>query len=74
MQKKYVLKFVSLGTSIKSEETKTRSYKKINILVLMLLTFFGVSNTSLLGQVTETFTTTGAGTWTATCDVTSITI
>lgn len=74
MQKKYVLKFVSLGTSIKSEETKTRSYKKINILVLMLLTFFGVSNTSLLGQVTETFTTTGAGTWTAPCDVTSITI
>jgi hypothetical protein len=41
-------------------------------LMVMLVTFFGLS--TAFGQTTVTFSTPGNGTWTAPCDVTSITL
>lgn len=42
-----------------------------NLFVVLLMLF---SFTNVFGQTTETITTTGNGTWTAPCDVTSITV
>lgn len=74
MQKKYALKFVSLETPFKSEETKIGSIAKLKTTIFMLLALFGFSSLGIFGQTTVTYTTTGAGTFTVPCDVTSITV
>ena len=74
MQKKYALKFVSLETPFKSEETKIGSIAKLKTTIFMLFALFGFSSLGMFGQTTVTYTTTGAGTFTVPCDVTSITV
>ena len=61
--------FFTLGTKIVN--TKNCKSRIVNVLV-MLFILFGL--TDAFGQTTETITTTGAGTWTAPCGVTSITV
>ena len=48
--------------------------KKNNLTTILILLFglFGI--TDAFGQVTDTYTTTGAGTWTAPCGVTTVTV
>ncbi len=75
MQKKYAFKIVLAGATNKSENLKKTINKKFVNYVLLLFVFLGVFNTNIAsGQTTETFSTTGATTWTAPCDVTSITV
>ena len=74
MQKKYALKFVSLETPFKSEETKIESIAKLKTTIFMLLTLFGFSSLGMFGQTTVTYTTPGNYTFTVPCDVTSVTV
>jgi hypothetical protein len=75
MQKKYALKIVSAEATNKSENFKKTTNKKFSTFILVFFAFLGFFNiSSVFGQTTDSFTTTGTATWTAPCDVTSITV
>jgi hypothetical protein len=60
------------GLVFLKKETYFNTKNNIIHLILMLIAFLGFSTS--FGQTTVNFTTTGNGTWTAPCDVTSITL
>ena len=61
-----------IGLVFLKKETYFNTKNNIIHLILMLVTFFGFS--AAFGQTTVTITATGNSTWTAPCDVTSITV
>ncbi|MBA4153759.1 GEVED domain-containing protein [Flavobacterium sp.] len=61
-----------IGLVFFKKETYFNTKNNIIHLILMLVAFFGSS--TAFGQTTVNITTTGNGTWTAPCDVTSITL
>lgn len=69
MKKKYNLR---TGLFFLKKETYFNTKNNIIHLKFMLVVFFGFSTS--FGQTTVNFTATGNGTWTAPCDVTSITL
>lgn len=73
MKKNYFLKNATKTSTPLVLNCEKKSLKNtLTGLFLFLFTFLGFSD--VFGQTTETITTTGAGTWTVPCGVTSITV
>ena len=69
---KHNYKPVICSLAITKAEKFIFSKSKANFILAFLFTILGF--TDVFGQVTDTYTTTGAGTWIAPCGVTSVTI
>jgi hypothetical protein len=73
MKKNYLLKSVMMNNVLSHYLTSIKLFYSTTFTWLVLLFAFFASS-SVFSQVTVSYTTTGAGTWTAPCDVTSITV
>ena len=69
---KHNYKPVICSLAITKAEKFIFSKSKANFILAFLFTILGF--TDVFGQVTDTYTTTGAGTWIAPCGVTSVTV
>jgi hypothetical protein len=73
MQKNYLLKSAKINAVLSFSFPSMKLFYNTTFTWLVLLFAFFVTN-NVFSQVTVSYTATGAGTWTAPCDVTSITV